>query len=80
MPKIQILGTGCGKCHRLFENAQQAANESGISCDIVKVAEIIEILAFNPIHLPALAIDGHVKVSGRVPSPDEIKSLLATAK
>jgi Thioredoxin domain len=46
----------------------------------VKVAEIMEILAFNPIHLPALAIDGHVKVSGRVPSPDEIKSLLATAK
>jgi hypothetical protein len=45
----------------------------------VKVTDIMEMLAFNAIGLPALAIDGQVKAAGRVPSPDEIKTWLATA-
>jgi len=26
MQKVQILGTGCNKCHRLYDNARQAAS------------------------------------------------------
>lgn len=78
MQKVQILGTGCNKCHRLYDNARQAAEESGILCDIVKVTDIMEMLEFNAIGLPALAIDGDVKVAGRVPSADEIKTWLVT--
>lgn len=80
MRKIQILGIGCPKCHRLLENARQAVQESGIACDIVKVTDIVEMLSFNATRLPALAIDGAVKVSGRVPALGEIKSLLAVAE
>lgn len=78
MPKVQILGTGCAKCHRLYENARQAAAESGIACEISKVSDIIEMLSFNAIGLPALAIDGQVQVAGRVPSTEEIKLMLGT--
>lgn len=77
MRKVQILGVGCPKCDRLVRNAKQAAEESGIACEIVKVTDIVEMLAFNPIGLPALAIDGRVKVARRVPEPAEIKSLLS---
>ena len=80
MRKVQILGTGCAKCHRLFDNARQAAEESGVSCDVVKVTDIVEMLTFNAIGLPALAIDGQVKAAGRVPSSDEIKTWLAAAQ
>jgi len=78
--KIQILGVGCPKCHRLLENARQAVKESGIACDIVKVTDIVEMLSFHPARLPALAIDGVVKVSGQVPASDEIKSLLSVVE
>jgi len=77
MKKIQILGTGCPKCKKLAENAQTATKDAGIECEIVKVTDINEIMKFGVMLTPALAVDGQVKVVGKVPSPDEIKKMLA---
>ncbi len=77
MKKIQILGTGCPKCKKLAENVQAAAKDAGIECEIVKVTDINEIMKFGVMLTPALAVDGQVKVVGKVPSPDEIKKMLA---
>ena len=77
MKKIQILGTGCPKCKKLAENMQIAATDAGIECEIVKVTDINEIMKFGVMITPALAIDGQVKAVGKVPSPDEIKKMLA---
>jgi protein-disulfide isomerase len=41
------------------------------------VTDINEIMQFGVMLTPALAIDGQVKVVGKVPSPDEIKKMLA---
>lgn len=76
MRKVQILGIGCGKCKKLYENALRAASECGIPFEVVKVTDMVEMLTFHALGLPALAIDGQVMVSGRVLSSDEIKSLL----
>ena len=78
MKTIQILGTGCSKCQTLATHAEQAVREAQIEGQVVKVKEIAEILAFEGVRaLPALAINGQVKVCGRVPSVGEIKTLLA---
>ncbi len=77
MKKIQILGTGCPKCRKLAENAEAAARELGAEVEIEKVTEINEIMKFGVMMTPALVIDGKVKVVGKVPSPDEIKSMLS---
>lgn len=74
--KIQILGTGCPSCLKLAENAKQAATEAGIEAEIVKVTDINEITSFGVMMTPALAIDGQVKLMGKVASPEEIKKLL----
>ena len=76
MKKIQILGTGCPKCHQLAENAEAAAGALGIEYELVKVADINEIMKFGVMMTPALAVDGEVKVSGKVPSVDEISAML----
>lgn len=76
MTKIQILGTGCPKCKKLAENAQTAIQAAGIECEIVKVTDINEIMKFGVMMTPALAVDGQVKVVGKVASPDEIKQML----
>jgi len=75
--KIQILGTGCPKCKKLAENVQIAAKDAGLECEIVKVTDINEIMKFGVMLTPALAVDGQVKVVGKVPSPEEIKKILA---
>jgi len=76
MVRIQILGTGCPKCGKLAENAETAAVELGIDYEIEKVSDIHEITKFGVMMTPALAVDGEVRVVGRVPSVEEIKTLM----
>lgn len=76
MKKIQILGTGCPKCKKLAENAEQAAKEMGIEYQLEKVTQIKDIMKMGVMITPALAVDGQVKISGKVASPDDIKKLL----
>jgi len=76
MKKIQILGMGCPKCKKLAENAKAGAKELGIEFEIEKVTDINEIMKFGVMVTPALAVDGEVKVVGKVVSPDEIKGML----
>jgi len=76
MKKIQILGTGCPKCKQLAENAEMAAKIVGIEYELEKVTDINEIMKFGVMMTPALAIDGEVKASGKVLSPDQIKAWL----
>ena len=77
MMKVQILGTGCPKCKKLAENAQTAVKEAGIECEIIKVTDINEITKFCVMMTPALAVDGVVKVIGRIPSQDELKKMIS---
>jgi small redox-active disulfide protein 2 len=76
MKKLQILGTGCPKCKMLAELTETAAKDLGIEYEIEKVTDINEIMKFGVMMTPALAVDGQVKVVGKVPSPDEIKKML----
>jgi small redox-active disulfide protein 2 len=74
--KIQVLGTGCQKCQTLAQLTAQAVAELGISAEISKVTDLKAIMAFGVMMTPALAVDGKVKVAGRLPSAEEIKKLL----
>ena len=76
MKKLQILGTGCPKCHKLAENTEAAAKELGMEYELVKVTNINEIMKFGVMMTPALAVDGVVKVVGKAPSSEEIKPML----
>ncbi|MHC4951486.1 MAG: thioredoxin family protein [Planctomycetota bacterium] len=79
--KIQILGTGCPKCNQLYQNAQQAVAEAGTDAAVEKVTDLNDIMALGVMMIgvmmtPALAIDGQVKVTGKVPSAEEIKQMI----
>ena len=77
MKKIQILGTGCPKCKKLARHAEIAANELGIEYELEKVTDINEIMKLGVMFTPALAINGEVKVAGKVASPADIKDMLS---
>jgi len=76
MKKIQILGTGCAKCEKLTELAKQAADSLNIQYELEKVTDIQKIVEFGVMMTPALAVNGEVKFSGKVPSVEEIKKYL----
>lgn len=77
MKKLQILGTGCPKCKKLFEVSQQAVREAAIDAEVSKIEDINEILKFGVMMTPALVVDGEVKVVGRIPRVEEIKSMIS---
>lgn len=73
---IKILGTGCPKCKTLTELVQNVVAENHIDATIVKVEDIMEIVAFNVISTPALVVDDVVAVYGRIPTKDEVLAFL----
>lgn len=74
--KIEVLGMGCKKCSDLMEAVKVAAAEVGVDAEFVKVEDIKKIMAYGVMTTPALVVDGVVKVSGKIPSKEEIKALL----
>ncbi len=74
--KIEILGTGCPKCKKVFEHTEQAVKEAGVEAEIVKVTEIADIMKRGVMVTPALGIEGEIKSSGKIPSVEEIKKWL----
>ena len=74
--KIEILGMGCPKCKMLYENAKRAVSEKNIQAEVLKVEDMNKITEYGVMMTPALVIDGAVKITGKVPSAEEIKKWL----
>ena len=77
MKNIQILGSGCPKCRRLYEIAESVAKDLGIEYQISKVEDINAIMDMGVMMTPAMAVDGTVVLSGKVPGAEDLKRLLA---
>lgn len=76
---IKILGSGCANCKKLEERAREAATKAGVTAEIVKVTDYVDIMGYGIMSTPGLVVDEVVKVSGRVPSVDEIAEILAAS-
>jgi small redox-active disulfide protein 2 len=77
MKRLQVLGPGCPNCKKLAELTEQAAKSLGLEYEIEKIEDIKAIMDFGVMTTPALAVDGQVKVAGKIPSLDEIKEMIS---
>ena len=75
--EIKILGPGCPKCKTLEKITRESVNEMGITAEITKEEDIVRIMNYGIMNTPGLVINGKVILSGRVPSPKEVKELIA---
>lgn len=75
--KIEVLGTGCAKCHKLEELVKEVVSELGIDAKVIKVQDVKAIMGYGVMTVPALVVDGQVKIAGKIPSKEEIKKLLS---
>jgi small redox-active disulfide protein 2 len=73
---VQVLGPGCTNCKKLASLAEQAVKETGIAVQVEKITDLNVIVGFGVMRTPALAVDGVVKFSGRIPKLDEIKGAI----
>jgi small redox-active disulfide protein 2 len=77
MKRIEILGPGCPKCSKMAENAEEAARDMGIDYELVKITDLGVMMGYRVMATPAIVVDGEVKSSGTLLSPEEIKKHLA---
>ncbi|WP_458863023.1 thioredoxin family protein [Acidaminobacterium chupaoyuni] len=73
---IQVLGEGCEKCSRLYENTQEAIAQLGLDARLEKVEDLMEIVKLGVMTSPSLLVDGKLVVSGQVASAKAIMKLL----
>ena len=74
--KIEVLGTGCPKCQKTKENIREALTGTGAEAEIIEVKDLKSIADYGVMMTPAVVIDGEVKVVGKVPGVEQIKSYL----
>lgn len=74
MKKIELFGTGCPNCQKTEENINSVIEELDLDAELVKVQDMDKITERGVALTPAVAVDEDMKVSGKVPSEEEIKS------
>jgi small redox-active disulfide protein 2 len=73
---IKILGPGCAKCKATFEVVKKAVEQSGVQTDITKIEDLEGMMKYDILTTPVVVINEQIKISGRVPTVDEIIKLL----
>ena len=74
--EIKVIGEGCEKCDRLYENTCLAVKELGLEASIDKVEDLMDIVRLGVMTTPSVMMDGKLIISGRVPKVKEIIKLL----
>ncbi|WP_278602727.1 thioredoxin family protein [Alistipes indistinctus] len=74
--EIKVLGTGCAGCKALYETVKRVVAETGIAAEVIKEEDLLKIIAYNVMSLPALVVDGKVVSKGKSLSAAEVKALL----
>lgn len=74
--EIKVLGACCAKCKNTYQVIEKVIKENGLDVKLVKVTDMEEIMEYNVMTIPAVVVDGMVKIKGRVPTECEIKEML----
>lgn len=78
--KIQVLGSGCPTCKKLYEMTTQAVKELGLNEEVEYITNIQKIVEMGVMQSPVLAIDGKPVMVGFKPDIEEIKKLILENK
>ena len=73
---IKVIGEGCDKCDRLYENTKEAIEALQLDADLEKVEDLIEIVKLGVLTAPSVMVDGKLVVSGQVASTKTLMKLL----
>ena len=74
--EIIVLGTGCANCKTTYNRVAKIISDTNSKATLKKEENILEIVKYNIMSLPAIVVDGEVKIKGYVPSEEEIKELI----
>jgi small redox-active disulfide protein 2 len=74
--KIEVFGPGCARCQETYRVVRHVVEEAGLTCEVTKVDDIARMMALGIMATPAVAVDGKVVSTGRVPRAEDVRKLL----
>lgn len=66
---------GCARCKALFDTVQRVVKEVGLDATVSKEEDILKIVEYGVMTLPAIVVDGSVVAKGAL-SLKETKELI----
>lgn len=79
MVEVKVLGTGCRKCNKLYDEATKAVTEAGVETELIKVEKLDEIADYGVMSTPALVVNGKVRSTGKIPRSAQIAGWIRQA-
>ena len=73
--EIKVFGTGCAGCKALYAIVSLVVNDLGLEAVVTKEEDLMKIMDYNVMTLPALVVDGKVVAKGKL-SAKEVKDVL----
>jgi len=74
--KIQVLGSGCPTCKKLFDLTTQAVKEMELKTEVEYIIDIQKIIEIGIMQSPILAINGKPVMTGFVPDIEKVKEII----
>ena len=81
--KIQILGSGCPTCKKLYEVTKEAVGQLNLKEEVTYLAGqegIQKIMEMGVMSSPVLAVDGKPVLTGFIDDIEKIKKLILEVK
>ena len=73
---IQVLGSGCPTCKKLYEITKQAVVELGINQEVEYINDVQKIISMGVMQSPVLAVNGKPALVGFTPDIEKIKKII----
>jgi len=77
---IQVIGSGCPTCKKLFENTKKVASELGIDSEVEYINDISKLIEMGVMTSPVLAINGKPVLTGGGKSEEDIREAIQNLK
>jgi len=78
--QIQVLGSGCATCKKLFELTEKAVSELGLDTKVEYITDVQKIVAMGLMQSPVLAINGKPVMVGFSSDIEKIKKIIQDSK
>jgi len=77
---IQVLGSGCPTCKKLFELTQTAVSQLNLKIEVEYITDIQKIIELGVMSSPVLTINGKIALAGQLPNLDKVKEIISACK
>ena len=74
--EIKVLCSGCSRCKKALEVVEKVVKEQGVDAQVEYVTDIERVMTYNVMSMPAIVVDGEVRLKGAVPTEADVKKML----